>query len=106
VVCTTDAPEPMVRRGAVAAALRARPERPLLLLDLAVPRDVEPEVAGVSGAVLYDIDDVERELKKSFDGRRRALADAERIVDHELARFLTAVEYYSLASVCSSRASM
>jgi glutamyl-tRNA reductase len=89
VVCTTDAPQPMVRRDAVATGLWSRPERPLLLLDLAVPRDVEPEVAGVSGAVLYDIDDVERELKKSFDGRRRALADAERIVDDELARFLT-----------------
>ena len=106
VVCTTDAPDQMVRRGAVVTALRSRPERPLLLLDLAVPRDVEPEVASVSGAVLYDIDDVERELKKSFDCRRRALADAERIVDDELARFVTAVERYSLTSVCPSRASM
>jgi glutamyl-tRNA reductase len=71
----------------VAAALATRPERPLVLIDLAVPRDVEPEVASLSGAVLYDIDDLDRRITRSRDGRRRELARAEHIVADEVARF-------------------
>jgi glutamyl-tRNA reductase len=87
VVCSTDAPHPIVRSGDVAAALAARPEQPLVLLDLAVPRDVEPEVASLSGAVLYDIDDLDRSITRSREGRRRELARAEQIVADEVSRF-------------------
>jgi glutamyl-tRNA reductase len=87
VVCSTDAPHPIVRSADVAAALATRPERPLVLIDLAVPRDVEPEVASLSGAVLYDIDDLDRRITRSRDGRRRELARAEHIVADEVARF-------------------
>lgn len=87
VVCSTDAPHPIVRHADVAAALSTRPERPLVLIDLAVPRDVEPEVASLSGAVLYDIDDLDRRITRSRDGRRRELARAEHIVADEVARF-------------------
>ncbi|HKN94155.1 MAG TPA: glutamyl-tRNA reductase [Thermoleophilaceae bacterium] len=87
VVCSTDAPHPIVTRAHVEAALSPRPERPLVLIDLAVPRDVEPEVSGVPGAILYDIDDLDRNIKASLDGRRRELASAEAIVAEEVVRF-------------------
>jgi glutamyl-tRNA reductase len=87
VVCSTDAPHPIVRATDVAAALIPRPERPLVLIDLAVPRDVEPEVASLRGVVLYDIDDLDRVMERNLEGRRRELARAEHIVADEVARF-------------------
>lgn len=87
VVCSTDAPHPIVRCTDVAAALIPRPERPLVLIDLAVPRDVEPEVASLRGVVLYDIDDLDRVMERNLEGRRRELARAEHIVGDEVARF-------------------
>jgi glutamyl-tRNA reductase len=89
VVCSTDAPHPIVRHADVEAAMAKRAERPLVLLDLAVPRDVEPEVASLSGAILYDIDDLDRTSKERLEGRRRELARAEAIVADELTRFRT-----------------
>ncbi|HEX6460832.1 MAG TPA: glutamyl-tRNA reductase [Thermoleophilaceae bacterium] len=87
VVSSTDAPHAIVRHSDVEAALAQRAERPLVLIDLAVPRDVEPEVASLRGALLYDIDDLDRAGKAGLEGRRRELARAEAIVAEELARF-------------------
>jgi glutamyl-tRNA reductase len=87
VVCSTGAPHPIVGREEIARALAARPERPLVLIDLSVPRDVAAEVAGMNGALLYDLDDLERELRHNIDGRRRELARADAIVADEAAQF-------------------
>jgi glutamyl-tRNA reductase len=64
-----------------------RKGRPLFLIDLAVPRDVDPQVAEVEGCYLYDIDDLEAVVSESLGGRRREAARAEAIVVHEAARF-------------------
>lgn len=90
VICSTDAPHTIVRCADVARALDARPERPLVLIDLAVPRDVDPDVASMSGALLYDIDDVECSMHESYDARRRALHEAEAIVAGEVEHFQAA----------------
>ena len=87
VLSSTDAPHAIVGREQVARALASRPERPLALIDLAVPRDVDAQVSTVRGALLYDIDDLERAIERGRDGRRRDLSKAERIVEDELARF-------------------
>jgi glutamyl-tRNA reductase len=60
VVCGTAARRPVLDRATVEAALAARPARPLVLLDIAVPRDVEPAVRAVPGVRLIDLDDLER----------------------------------------------
>jgi glutamyl-tRNA reductase len=65
----------------------ARRGKPLFLIDLAVPRDVEPAVADIEGCYLYDIDDLEAVVSESLSGRRREAERAEAIVAHEAARF-------------------
>jgi glutamyl-tRNA reductase len=61
--------------------------RPLFVIDLAVPRDVEPEVGEVDDCYLYDIDDLEAVVNESLSGRRREAARAESIVVEEAERF-------------------
>ncbi|HET8672423.1 MAG TPA: glutamyl-tRNA reductase [Thermoleophilaceae bacterium] len=87
VVCSTDAPHAVLRRDEVARAVATRAGRTLALIDLAVPRDVEPEVGALPGVLLHDIDDLERGMRDGVDGRRRELARAEAIVADEVARF-------------------
>jgi glutamyl-tRNA reductase len=86
-VSSTSAPGTVLRREAVAAALRPRRGRPLLLVDLAVPRDIDPAVHELDGAFLYDIDDLEAVVAESLTGRRREAARAEAIVAEEAERF-------------------
>ena len=87
VVSSTEAPHVIVHREQVARALASRPERPLALIDLAVPRDIDAHVSTLRGALLYDIDDLERAIEQGLGGRRRDVSCAERIVEGELARF-------------------
>ena len=73
----------MVRREDI----RARKGRPLFLIDLAVPRDVDPAVNDVDGCYLYDIDDLEAVVEATLTGRRREAERAEAIVAEEAERF-------------------
>jgi glutamyl-tRNA reductase len=66
-----------------------RKGRPLFVIDLAVPRDVDPAVAGIDGCYLYDIDDLQAVVSESLSGRWREAARAETIVAHEAERFRT-----------------
>ena len=64
-----------------------RAERPLLLIDIAVPRDIDPRVAEVEGVVLRDIDDLQRVIERNASGRESEALRAEKLIDHELERF-------------------
>jgi glutamyl-tRNA reductase len=86
-VSSTSAAEIVLRRDAVAASLRPRRGRPLLLVDLAVPRDIDPAVHELDGCFLYDIDDLEAVVTESLSGRRREAARAEAVVAEEAERF-------------------
>ena len=87
VVASTSAPGFVLRREDVAAALRGRRGRPLLFVDLAVPRDLEPEIATLDGCYLYDLDDLEAVVAETLAGRRREAERAEAIVAAEAERF-------------------
>ena len=80
--------EPLIRRAQVEAALARRRHRPMLLMDLAVPRDIEPEVAALADAFLYTIDDLERVVEENRASRREAAEAAESIVELHVARFV------------------
>jgi glutamyl-tRNA reductase len=71
----------------VGGTLRARKGRPLFLVDLAVPRDLDPAIAEFDGCYLYDIDDLEAVVAETLAGRRREAERAERIVAEEAERF-------------------
>jgi glutamyl-tRNA reductase len=87
VVASTGAPGFVVGPGGAAGALRARRGRPILFVDLAVPRDVDPALSGVDGCFVYDIDDLEAVVETSLAGRRAEAVRAERIVATEAERF-------------------
>jgi glutamyl-tRNA reductase len=87
VVSATAASGQVLSRDAVAAALRARKGRPLLLVDLAVPRDLDPAINELDGCFLYDVDDLEAVVMETLSGRRGEAAAAERLVAQEAERF-------------------
>jgi len=75
VVCSTAAPSTVISANAVAAAMRIRPARPLLLIDLAMPRDIEVAAGELPGVFLYNLDDLARVAEKN---RRARQAEAVR----------------------------
>ena len=87
VVSSTAAPDFVLGRDAVERALGSRRGRPLLLVDIAVPRDVEPAVNELDGCYLYDIDDLEAIVAETLSGRRREAERAEAIVAGEAEKF-------------------
>jgi glutamyl-tRNA reductase len=87
VLCATSAPEPVVTLREAAAAPRAGRGRRLLLLDLAVPRDVEPAVADLPGVTLYDIDAVQARAAADVERRGAAAGHARALVRAEVEAF-------------------
>ena len=77
----------MLRGEELGEALRARRGRPVLFVDLAVPRDVDPTLATFDGCFVYDVDDLEAVVATSLAGRRSEAVRAERIVATEAERF-------------------
>jgi glutamyl-tRNA reductase len=87
VVSSTSASGFVLTKAQVGRALRERRGRPLFLIDLAVPRDVDPAINQLDGCYVYDIDDLEAVVAESLDARRREAASAETIVAAEAERF-------------------
>jgi glutamyl-tRNA reductase len=90
VFSATASREPVIRHAQVAAALARRKRRPMLLLDLAVPRDIEAEVGTLRDAFLYTVDDLERAVEDNRRSRREAADAAEAIVEIQVARHVEA----------------
>jgi glutamyl-tRNA reductase len=78
--CTAN-PVPIVGLGAVERALKARKRRPILMVDLAVPRDVEPEVAALPDVYLYTVDDLSTLVQTASTKRQAAVEQAEAIIE-------------------------
>ena len=87
VVASTSAPGFVLTADDLGSVLRARRGRPLLFVDLAVPRDVDPALAGFDGCFVYDVDDLEAVVASTLVGRRAEAVRAERIVAAEADRF-------------------
>lgn len=87
VIALTNAPGLVLDAATVVRALRRRRGRQLLLVDLAVPRDLDPEIGELDGCYLYDIDDLEEIVAETLSGRRREAERAEAIVAAEAERF-------------------
>jgi glutamyl-tRNA reductase len=87
VVSSTAAPHAVVTWERLAGPVARRGGRPLCILDLAVPRDVEPAVAQLEHVFLYDLDDLQVVAAQASEGRGAEVPAAERIVDEEVAQF-------------------
>ena len=81
VISATAHPLPIVGKGTVEHALRTRKRRPLLMIDMAVPRDIEPEIAELDDVYLYNIDDLGRIVNENLQLRKTAAQHAEAQVD-------------------------
>jgi glutamyl-tRNA reductase len=87
VLSSTAAEGFVLTRGVVEGTLPGRRGRPLFLIDIAVPRDLDPAIHDLDGCYLYDIDDLETVVAESLSSRRREAARAEELVEDEAERF-------------------
>ena len=88
VISATASREPVVSAAAVGRALTARKHRPMLLLDLAVPRDIDPAAAEFEDVYLYTVDDLDRVIEEGQRSRREAAAQAQAIIDLQVEHYL------------------
>jgi glutamyl-tRNA reductase len=86
-LCATASPHPIVERDELELVMRARGGRPLLVLDIAVPRDVEAACGELDGVRLVDMDGLQRVIATNLRGRGGEAARGEEIVEEEIARF-------------------
>jgi glutamyl-tRNA reductase len=86
-VCSTSAPHPIVHVDHVRPALVSRGDRPLCILDIALPRDVNPEVGKLGNVFLYNLDDLHAVVSTNLERRRRELPTAEDLIDSEVSRY-------------------
>jgi len=87
-VSSTGAPHLMVSADMVAGAMRARPNRPLVLVDIAVPRDIDPEAANVPAVSLFDMDGLNGKLEESLEERANQVPHVKAIVTEESQAFM------------------
>ena len=87
VISSSGCPHTIFTRDEVEAILRQRRQRPLVLFDIAMPRDIDPTVRQLGGVYLYDSDDLQRVTKHNAAERQAAAADAQRIVAAEVQGF-------------------
>ncbi len=87
VVASTSSPHHVIEREALAEVMRARDGRPLILIDLAVPRDIHPGCRDLEGVVLYDMDDLQALVERNASGREAEARRADSILRAELTLF-------------------
>ncbi|CAN5636088.1 glutamyl-tRNA reductase [soil metagenome] len=92
VITATGATEPVLTRSQVEEIMRPRRDRPIFLIDIALPRDVEASVGDLDQVFLYNIDDLQTIVKENLARRSAELARAEAIIEEEVARFMTWVQ--------------
>ncbi|PHZ59198.1 glutamyl-tRNA reductase [Photobacterium leiognathi] len=88
VISSTASPLPIVGKGMVEVALKQRRHQPMLLVDIAVPRDIEQQVGELNDAYLYSVDDLHSIVEKNREQRKVAAIQAEAIVSEESAAFM------------------
>ena len=88
VITCTGAPHTILNREYIEPVMAARSERPLFLIDIAVPRDVDPDVTGVPNVHLHDIDDLQGQADDNVKERELEIPRVEAIVDEEVSQFL------------------
>jgi glutamyl-tRNA reductase len=87
-ISSTASPEPVIRKEDVKAALRKRRHRPMFLVDIAVPRDIDPQISKVRDVYLYTIDDLQQVVDENMEQRTAAARSASDDVDEAVSSFM------------------
>ncbi len=88
VISSTASQLPILGKGAVESAVKQRKHRPILMIDIAVPRDIEPEVGEMEDVYLYTVDDLQEIIQEGLKSRQEAAEQAEEIIDTQVTRFM------------------
>ncbi len=90
VIASTASQLPILGKGAVESALKARKHNPMFMVDIAVPRDIEPEVAELEDVYLYTVDDLKDVIEEGVKSRESAAQEAVEIIEEDLQQFVRA----------------
>ena len=96
IVTSTASPLPIVGKGMVERAIKVRRHRPMFMVDLAVPRDIEAEVGEMDDIFLYTVDDLGAVVREGLDAREGSVAQAEAIIDASVVSFMQWIESRSV----------
>ena len=96
VISSTDAPDYLIKRQPLANIMRKRKHRYMFLIDIAVPRDIEPDVSKIDHAFLYNIDDLEAVVASNLKDRQQEATRAEQIVTQEAKRFYDQLQIFQV----------
>lgn len=88
VIASTASPLPVLGKGTVERALKKRKHAPIFMVDLAVPRDIEPEVNSLDDVYLYSVDDLQEVITENLQNRQQAAEQAHEIIDEKVEHFL------------------
>jgi len=88
VISSTASQLPVLGKGAVERALKGRKHRPVFMVDIAVPRDIEPEVGELNDIYLYTVDDLKDVVQENLKSRQEAASEAEKIIDDKVVEFM------------------
>ena len=88
VIASTASPLPVLGKGTVERALKKRKHAPIFMVDLAVPRDIEPEVNSLDDVYLYTVDDLQEVINENLENRQQAAEQAHEIIDEKVEHYL------------------
>ncbi len=92
VISSTASPLPILGKGAVEHALKLRKHKPMFMMDIAIPRDIEEEVAELADVYLYTVDDLQTVVDENRRQRQSAASEAERLVDLRAAQYMESLK--------------
>ena len=101
-ISSTASPDAVITHLQMEAAVRARKRKPMFAVDIAVPRDIEAEVAELDDVYLYTIDDLDKVVMEGQGNREAAAVDANRILDEEISRYLSMERAKQVAPLITS----
>lgn len=87
IISSTASPLPVLGKGAVESALKKRRHRPMFMVDIAVPRDIEAEVADLADVYLYTVDDLDEVIQENLRSRQEAAVQAQEIIEMQTTEF-------------------
>ncbi|TSA41310.1 MAG: glutamyl-tRNA reductase [Betaproteobacteria bacterium] len=96
IVTSTASPLPILGKGLVERVIKQRKHRPMFMVDLAVPRDIEAEVGELDDVFLYTVDDLSQVIEAGIDNRKLAAAEAEVIIENQVGSFMEWLEIRSV----------